>query len=109
MGQFAETHFAEFGKVSLHCPFCRIFFLEKWASKFGKVGKESENIMMGISDVCTLALTVAKTSSHYDRFAISGWAEIGRRNGIENQSQSSGRHTKFLNGIETKRIEIFLT
>ena len=30
-----------------------------------------------------------------------GWAELGRRNGIENQSQSSGRHTKFLNGIET--------
>ena len=30
MGQFAETHFAEFGKVSLPCPFCRIFF--------GKVG-----------------------------------------------------------------------
>ena len=27
--------------------------------------------MWGISDVCTLALTVAKTSSHYDRFAIS--------------------------------------
>ena len=25
----------------------------------------------GISGVCTLALTVAKTSSHYDRFAIS--------------------------------------
>ena len=31
---------------------------------------EDENIMWGISDVCTLALTVAKTSSHYDRFAI---------------------------------------
>ena len=31
---------------------------------------ESENIMWGICDVCTLALTVAKTSSHYDRFAI---------------------------------------
>ena len=28
-------------------------------------------IMWGICDVCTLALTVAKTSSHYDRFAIS--------------------------------------
>ena len=27
--------------------------------------------MWGICDVCTLALTVAKTSSHYDRFAIS--------------------------------------
>ena len=27
--------------------------------------------MWGISGVCTLALTVAKTSSHYDRFAIS--------------------------------------
>ena len=32
---------------------------------------ESEIIMWGICDVCTLALTVAKTSSHYDRFAIS--------------------------------------
>ena len=31
---------------------------------------ESENIMWGICDVCTLALTVAKTSSHYDRIAI---------------------------------------
>ena len=89
MGQFAETHFAEFGKVSLPCPVCRINFRQsghrnsaKWASKFGRVGKavvyicknrlfESENIMWGISDVCTLALTVAKTSSHYDRFAIS--------------------------------------
>ena len=28
-------------------------------------------IMWGICGVCTLALTVAKTSSHYDRFAIS--------------------------------------
>ena len=28
-------------------------------------------IMWGICDVCTLALTVAKTSSHYDRFATS--------------------------------------
>ena len=37
MGQFAETHFAEFGKVSLPCPFCRIFFR---ASEFGKVGIE---------------------------------------------------------------------
>ena len=36
-------------------------------------------------------------------------AEVGRRNGIENQSQSSGRHTKFLNGIETTRIEIYIT
>ena len=60
-------------------PFCRNFFRQsghrnsaKWASKSGKVGKavvyicknrlfESENIMWGISDVCTLALTVAKT------------------------------------------------
>ena len=32
-----------------------------------------------------------------------GWAEVDRRNGIENQSQS-GRHTNFLNGIE-----IFIT
>ena len=32
---------------------------------------ESENILWGICDVCKLALTVAKTSSHYDRFAIS--------------------------------------
>ena len=32
---------------------------------------ESENIMWGMCDVCTLALTVAKTISHYDRFAIS--------------------------------------
>ena len=88
MGQFAETHFAEFGSVPT-LPFCWIFFRQiwhrnsaKWASKFGKVGKavvyicknrlfESENIIWGISDVCTLALTVAKTSSHYDRFAIS--------------------------------------
>ena len=30
---------------------------------------ESKNIMWGVCDVCTLALTVAKTSSHYDRFA----------------------------------------
>ena len=78
MGQFAETHFAESGKMSLPCPFCRIFFRQsghrnsaKWASKFGKVGKavvyicknrlfESENIMWGIPDVYTLALTVAK-------------------------------------------------
>ena len=29
---------------------------------------ESENIMWGICDVCTLALTIAKTSSHYDRW-----------------------------------------
>ena len=29
-------------------------------------------IMWGICDVCTLALTVAKTSSHYDRFATFG-------------------------------------
>ena len=27
--------------------------------------------MWGISGVCTLALIVAKTSSHYDRFAVS--------------------------------------
>ena len=27
--------------------------------------------MWGKSDVCTLALTVTMTSSHYDRFAIS--------------------------------------
>ena len=38
----------------------------------------------------------------------NGWAEIGRRNGIENQSQFSGRHTKFLNGIETTRIEVLI-
>ena len=86
MGQLAETHFAEFGK---RCPFCRINSRQsghrnsaKWASKFGKVGKavvyicknrhfENENITWGISDVCTVALTVAKTSYHYDRFAIS--------------------------------------
>ena len=37
-----------------------------------------------------------------------GWAEIGQRNGIENQSQSSGPHTKFLNGIEATRIEILI-
>ena len=139
MGQFAETHIAEFGKVSLPSPFCRIFFRQSWhrnlakwvlfscfengvhigtfvvdsgasshifsdrtlftdfsdkverwvknanesfSSKFGKVGKavvyicksrlfESDNIMWGISDVCTLALTVAKTSSYYACFAIS--------------------------------------
>ena len=71
--------FLEFGKVSLPCPFCRIFFRQsghwnsaKWASKLGKVGRavvyicknilfESENIMWGISDECTLALTVAQT------------------------------------------------
>ena len=33
--------------------------------------KYCENIMWGMCDVCTLALTVAKTISHYDRFAIS--------------------------------------
>ena len=74
-------------------PFCRIrqsiptlpilpnFYSANWASEFGRVGIEirqsgqssclhlqkqifeSENIMWGISDVCTLALTVAKTSS----------------------------------------------
>ena len=39
---------------------------------FRKRLSESENIKMwGICGVCTLALTVAKTSSHYDRFAIS--------------------------------------
>ena len=48
---------------------------------FGKQNAETsqaENIcrnvsynMWGISGVCTLALTVAKTSSHYDGFAIS--------------------------------------
>ena len=32
-------------------------------------------------------------------FSHWGWAEIGRRNGIEKQSKSSGRHTKFLNGL----------
>ena len=37
-----------------------------------------------------------------------GWAEIGPRNGIENQSESSGRHTKLLNGIGTTRIEILI-
>ena len=26
---------------------------------------------------------------------LFGWEEVGRRNGIENQSKSSGRHTKF--------------
>ena len=82
-------------------PFCRIrqsvptlpilpnFFRQsghrnsaKWVSKFGKVGKaivyicknrlfESEIIMRGIFGVCTLALTFAKTSTHYDCFAIS--------------------------------------
>ena len=31
----------------------------------------SENIRWGICDVCTLALIVAKTIPHYDRFAIS--------------------------------------
>ena len=69
---------------SAKCPYLAHFanfFSAKWASEFGKVRKavvyisknrlfESENIMWGISDVCTLALTVAKTSSHYDRFAI---------------------------------------
>ena len=29
---------------------------------------ESENILWGICDVCTLAFTVAKTSSQYDRY-----------------------------------------
>ena len=33
---------------------------------------KSENTMMwGICGVCTLVLTIAKTSSDYDRFAIS--------------------------------------
>ena len=35
------------------------------------MSSESEKIMWGICEVCTLALTVAKTSSHYDRLAIS--------------------------------------
>ena len=88
MGRFAEAHFAEFGKVPLLRPFCRIFFgkvgIENWQSGHRNSAKkarqlstsaktlfESENIMWGISDVCTLALTAAKTSSHYDRLAIS--------------------------------------
>ena len=97
-----QEHTQEYGTVCRN-PFCRIrqsvptlpilpnFFSAKWASKFGKVGKavvyicknrlfESENIMWG--DVFTLALTVAKTSSHYG-FAISisgpkGLAEFGK-------------------------------
>ena len=36
-----------------------------------KILKWGNIIMWGICGVCTLALTVAKTSSHYDRFAIS--------------------------------------
>ena len=69
MGQFAQTHFAEFGKVSLPCPFSRINFRQgghrnsaKWARQLSTSAKrlfESENIMWGISGVCTLALTVA--------------------------------------------------
>ena len=82
----------EYGTVCRN-PFCRIrpsvpalpilpnFFrqsghqnLAKWAKQLSTSANrlfESENIMWGISDVCTLALTVEKTSSHYDRFAIS--------------------------------------
>ena len=81
MGQYAEARFAEIGKVSLPCPFCRIFFRQsvhqnsakraRQLSTSAKTLFESENLMRGISDVCTLALTVAKTSSHYDRFPIS--------------------------------------
>ena len=47
------------------------------AKKYAETS-QAENIcrnvsydMCGISDVCTLALTVAETSSHYDRFAIA--------------------------------------
>ena len=83
--QFAETHFAEFGKESLPCPFCRINFRQSgqrnstnWASKFGKVGKavvyicknrlfESENIMWGISDVCTVTEACGTTSFQKNR------------------------------------------
>ena len=39
-----------------------------------KHGKNLQNfsfLMWGKSGVCTLAVTVTKTSSHYDRFAIS--------------------------------------
>ena len=38
MGQFAETHFAEFGIN---------FFSAKWASKFGKVGIEIQQSGQG--------------------------------------------------------------
>ena len=36
-----------------------------------KTFAETFRMLCGVSSVCTLALTVAKTSSHYDRFAIS--------------------------------------
>ena len=59
----------------------RTFRQKHGGGRFGKKYAETsqaKNIyryvsydMWGISGVCTLALNVAKTSSHYDRFAIS--------------------------------------
>ena len=47
MGQFAETHFAEFGKMALPCPFCRISCREsghrnsaKWAGQLSTSAKK---------------------------------------------------------------------
>ena len=53
-------------------------------------------IMWGICGVCTLALTVAKTSSHYDRFAIF----------VTSTSQHQIFDEKFDQGPESVRIKM---
>ena len=70
------AHFEEFffGKVGIEIRQSGHRNSAKRARQLSTPAKtlfESENIMWGISDVCTLAITIAKTSSHYDRFAIS--------------------------------------
>ena len=60
-------------------PFDRIAGIDWNAVEFDRTGRKRSLfassrltiIMWGICCVCTLVLTVAKTSSHYDRFAIS--------------------------------------
>ena len=69
------AHFVEFffGKVGIEIQQSGHRNSAKRARQLSTSAKTlfgRENIMWGISDVCTLALTVVKTSSHYDRFAI---------------------------------------
>ena len=46
-------------------------FIQDLESSTPRILRNLKTEMWGIHGVCTLALTVAKTSSHYDRFAIA--------------------------------------
>ena len=69
-GRFGKRRFGKrrFGK-NMAATFRQIKYAE--TSQAENICRNVSYDMWGISGVCTLALTVAKTSSHYDRFAIS--------------------------------------